>query len=212
MINNFYVCLLCLQWPSPYLHSTISFLEVDEGIIFQFLHPLQLAKLTEGLFKHLLCDSASQVPHKQHLDLVIKTKDSFFLFLQKGEQIKLQETVKRKTNSNHTYTSTNDLWPCALPWPWPLGPGPQWDQPTPQWPHFPTPSPCRSSAGGGPELPFCGLHTPRSKSPDSFSCRLAGGTIWHHLDPLQRQWVGGEKWRKCSRWLNWIYKTQISYL
>lgn len=42
----------------PYLHSTISFLKVDEGIVFQFLHPLQLAKLTEGLFKYLLRDSA----------------------------------------------------------------------------------------------------------------------------------------------------------
>lgn len=59
---------------SPYLHSTISFLEVDEGIVFQFLHPLQLAKLTEGLFKYLLCHSAGQVSHKQHLDLVIGTR------------------------------------------------------------------------------------------------------------------------------------------
>lgn len=77
--------------------------------------------------------------------------------------------------------------PSALPWPWPLGQDPRWDQPTPRWPHFPTPSPCRSSAGGGPELPSYGLHIPGSKSHDSSSCRLAGGTIWHHLGPLWKQ-------------------------
>lgn len=42
-----------------YLHGTISFLKVDEGIVFQFLHPLQLAELTERLFEDLLRDSAS---------------------------------------------------------------------------------------------------------------------------------------------------------
>lgn len=50
--------------PCQYLHSTISFLKVDEGIIFEFLHSLQLAKLTEGLLQQFLCDTACQVPHE----------------------------------------------------------------------------------------------------------------------------------------------------
>lgn len=52
-----------------YLHSTVSFLKVDEGVVFQFFHSFQFAKLTEGLFQQLLCNGTCQVPHKQHLDL-----------------------------------------------------------------------------------------------------------------------------------------------
>lgn len=79
---------------SPYLHSTISFLEVDEGIVFQFLHPLQLAKLTEGLFKYLLRHSAGQVSHKQHLDLVIGTRFLVDFFLARRNMT--AGTVKKK--------------------------------------------------------------------------------------------------------------------
>lgn len=39
---------------SPYLYSTVPLLKVNEGIVFQFLHPLQLAKLTKGVFQYLL--------------------------------------------------------------------------------------------------------------------------------------------------------------
>lgn len=71
---------------------------MDEGVIFQFLHPLQLAKLTEGLFKYLLCDSACQVPHKQHLDLVMDTQSVFVV------------ERSRNTTKNH---APDEFWPSA---------------------------------------------------------------------------------------------------
>lgn len=50
---------------------------MDEGIIFEFLHSFQLAKLTKSLFKDLLCDRACQVPHKKHFHLVIEKSFGF---------------------------------------------------------------------------------------------------------------------------------------
>lgn len=42
---------------------------MDEGVVFELLHPLQIAILTEGFLQDLLGDAVGQVPHKQHFDL-----------------------------------------------------------------------------------------------------------------------------------------------
>lgn len=106
---------LCL-----YLHSTVSFLEVDEGIIFQFLHSLQFSKLAESLFKYILCDSASQVSHKQHLNLVKEMK-------KQSLKCNVFKTTKwPQTDVRVTYTSSpephlgHDLWVWVLDWISPL--------------------------------------------------------------------------------------------
>lgn len=52
-----------------YLDCAVSLLKVDEGVVFQLLHPLQLAKITEGLFKYFLRYSTRKVPDKQHFHL-----------------------------------------------------------------------------------------------------------------------------------------------
>lgn len=155
-----------------------------EGVVFQLLHSLQLAVLAKGLFKYLLCNSARQVSHKQHLDL---GREACFVYSPCRNAVQIQTNAQVERGCACKYTQgyiAEDFSSCALPWPWPLGLGPQWDQPTPLWPNFPKLWPCHSLVGAGPELPSCDLHTQGSKNLDSFSCHLAGGTIWHHLDPL----------------------------
>lgn len=52
-----------------YLDGAVPLLKVDEGVVFQLLHPLQGAILTEGFLQDLLGHAVGQVPHKQHFDL-----------------------------------------------------------------------------------------------------------------------------------------------
>lgn len=91
---------------------------MDEGIVFQFLHPLQLAELTEGLFEYLFCDSACQVPYKQHFDLLTEYKNVAFQFAERGTN--KTAALSGKVTQLWSYISqyaTYDLWPRALPWP-----------------------------------------------------------------------------------------------
>lgn len=52
-----------------YLNSTISLLEVDEGVVFKLFNPFQFAKLTERLLEMLFRYCARQVSYKKDFDL-----------------------------------------------------------------------------------------------------------------------------------------------
>ena len=53
-----------------YLDGSVALLEVDEGVVLQLLHALQLPELREGLLQQLLGHRRGQLTHNQHLHLM----------------------------------------------------------------------------------------------------------------------------------------------